>query len=291
MGSGQPTDHKLGIMLVLGSAVIFSLAGTFTKMITADSWVIACWRGLFGWLAVIIYLRIREGTGLQKGLMGLGWRGWCLATVGSLSSLAFISAFKLTYVANVAIIYAAAPFVAAMLEWVFLRTVMRRPLILATLCSMVGIIVMVLGDFKGTHLVGDGLAMLMTIGMALFMVLIRLFRETPVIAAGGFSGLQLFILGWVITDPLSVSRQDLILLILFGLVFAAAFILLTEGTKRITAAESALLGSAETPFAILFAGILLAELPPSQTFLGGTIVMAAVIGYAARDWRQEAMGS
>ena len=41
-----------------------------------------------------------------------GWRGWVLATVGTLASIAFLGAFRLTYVANVALIYAMTPFAA-----------------------------------------------------------------------------------------------------------------------------------------------------------------------------------
>ena len=38
----------------------------------------------------------------------------------------------------------------------------------------------------------------MTIGMALYMVLIRVFRDSPVVLAGGVSALQLFFVGWFV---------------------------------------------------------------------------------------------
>ena len=46
---------------------------------------------------------------------------------------------------------------------------------------------------------------------------------------------------------------QMVLLVLFGLAFAVAVVLWTEGTRRIPAAESGLLGCAETPFAALLA--------------------------------------
>ena len=285
---GGRNQRGLGVFLVLVSAVAFSLAGTFTKLIQADTMVIACWRGLFGWLAILVFLWMRDKVPPIKAMRRLGWRGWCLASVGALASLAFIAAFKMTYVANVAIIYATAPFVAGLLEWCLLRTVMRPAVLAATGLSILGIMVMTGGyDRSGTMagtLAGEGMAVLMTIGMALFMVLVRVFRETPVVLAGGVSGLQLFLAGWILAAPLEVSLWDLILLVSFGLAFAAATILLIEGTKRITASESGLLGAAETPFAILFAWIFLAELPPQESFLGGALVLLAVLGYALRDW-------
>ena len=63
----------------------------------------------------------RNGRSHKIAVFRLGWRGWLLATVGSLSSIAFIASFKMTYVANVAVIYATVPFAAALLEWLLLR--------------------------------------------------------------------------------------------------------------------------------------------------------------------------
>ena len=44
-----------------------------------------------------------------------------------------------------------------------------------------------------------------------------------------------------------------------------------------------LLGSAETPFAILFAWLFLTEFPPAASLLGGGVVLAAVFAHAGRD--------
>ena len=72
----------------------------------------------------------------------------------------------------------------------------------------------------------------------------------------------------------------------FGIAFTVAVVLWTEGTRMIPAAESGLLGSAETPFAFLLAWLLLAELPPLASFAGGGIVLAAVFAHAAADFAQ-----
>src|SRR3546814_7597450 len=93
----------------------------------------------------------------------------------------------------------------------------------------------------------------MTFGSALGMVLIRRFRDSAVVLAGGATALQLSAVSWLMTDPLAVTRQDALLLALFDLSYAAALILWTEGTKLVTAAESGFLGTAETPFAMLLA--------------------------------------
>ncbi|WP_292240052.1 DMT family transporter, partial [Mesorhizobium sp.] len=98
------------------------------------------------------------------------------------------------------------------------------------------------------------------------------------------SAFLLFVLGWFVTDPVAVSTRDMVLLATFGCSFALASILWTEGSRLIPAAESGLLGSAEVPFAILFALLFLGEFPPLASIVGGAIVLCAVFAHAARDW-------
>ncbi|WP_282607129.1 DMT family transporter [Pelagibius sp. Alg239-R121] len=277
-------QHLIGILLVVASAVVFSLAGVLTKMIESDAWTIACWRGLFGALFITLYVLWRERGRKFSDIFSLGWRGWLLATIGSLSTLAFINAFKLTYVANVAIIYATAPFIAAALEWMLRGVGVRPSTMIAAIASLLGVAIMAGAGAATGSITGDALALVMTLGMSLYMVLIRVFTDTPVVLAAAASAFQLFVLGWFITEPLAVSSNDAVLLVLFGVVFAVASVLLTEGTRMIPASESGLLGSAETPLAVLFAWLILAELPPSASLIGGAIVMLAVIGHAARDF-------
>ncbi len=146
--------------------------------------------------------------------------------------------------------------------------------------------IVVSGGLGAPFILGDIVALAMAAGNALYMVLIRVFKDTPVVLAGGVSALQLFVVSWFVVDPLSVKQQDIVLLVLFGISFALAVILWTEGTKLIPAAESGLLGSAETPFAILFAWLLLTELPPLASFVGGGVILFAVFAHAVRDVAQ-----
>ncbi len=280
----QAAERMLGVGLVGGSAAVFGLAGVLTKSIEADAITINCWRGLLagGLIALYVFWRRRRETAPRP--LRLGWRGWLLALVGAAASTAFISAFKNTYVANVAVIYATAPFMAALLGWLVIRERVRPLTLAAALLSLSGVGLMVFSGLGTGRLFGDGLALLMTALAALYIVLIRTFRDTPVVWAGAVSALMLFVFGWFLTDPLAVSAQDVLLLVAFGCSFAVASVMWTEGSRLIPAAEAGLLGSAEVPFAVVFGWILLSEIPPLATIAGGTIVLAAVFWHAGRDW-------
>jgi len=279
------SDRPLGIMLVSASAAVFGLAGVLTKSIHADPLVINCWRGLVGGLLIGLYVAWRRRRERTPGPLRLGWRGWLMAVVGAAASIAFIAAFKNTYVANVAIIYATAPFIAGLLGWLILGERARTKTLVAAVLSLSGVGLIVSAGLGSGRPLGDGLALLMTFGSALYMVMIRKFRDTPVVWAGAVSGLLLFVLGWLVAEPLAVSARDAWLLAAFGASFAIASVLWTEGARLLPAAEAGLLGSAEVPFAILFGWLFLAELPPAASFVGGGGVLLAVFAHAGHDWR------
>ncbi|MEP2030143.1 MAG: DMT family transporter [Paracoccaceae bacterium] len=266
-----------GVAFVIMSAIAFSLAGILTKAIQSDIWVIGSWRGFVGGLLIVGYVYIRGKRRSEASPFRLGWRGWVLASLIAGAGLAFVAAFKLTYVANVAVVVAAVPFVTALIEWVFLRQKVQSATFVAIVLSVIGVLIMVGGSLGSINLLGDSLAVLMILLQGLAMVLVRVFKDTPVVFAVAVAGFQVCVIGLIFSDPFDVSYQDAILLTAFGLSFATAAILLTEGLKLISATEAGLLGTAEVPIAIFLAWVILAEVPPNTSFVGGSLIMAAVI--------------
>ena len=140
-----------------------------------------------------------------------------LPIVGALSSIAFIAAFKYTYVANVAVIYATVPFMAAAIEWLALGNRTRLQTLATAAVSLVGVAIIVAGSIGGGNLFGDGLAVLMTFGCAVYLVMVRAYRGTPVVWAAAVSSLLLFLAGWIFADPLAISGRDFTVVAAFGL--------------------------------------------------------------------------
>lgn len=277
------SPHSLGVLLVGISAVIWSTAGLFTKSVSADVWTILFWRGVFSAAFMFAYLFWRHGRGVYQQFRNLGAPGWGAAILGAAATVCFISAFKHTSIANVGIIYATAPFIAGLLAWGLIRETTSRTTIIATALALSGVAVMLGGSVGTPNLYGDALALLMTVGMAGFMVLIRVYPQVPMVLAGTMGSVLLVVVALLFTDPFSVAASDLPWLIAFGSVFAAGTILLTEGTKLIPASRSALIGALETPLAPVWAWLFLAEWPPAATWAGGAIVMAAVVWSIRRE--------
>ena len=282
------TDKQvvLGLGLVALSAVAWSTAGIFTKGVEADVWTVLLWRGLLAGGVMSAWLAWQPGRHGLADWKHLGWAGWSAATVSSAATICFIAAFKNTAVANVAIIYATAPFAAAAIAWVWMRETPGLATLTAAGLCLTGVIVMVGGSAGSPALIGDLLALGMTALMALMMVIMRRHPDRPMtLAVGPVSCLQLVATAWVMGAQLEVAADELVLLAGFGVVHAAAAVLLAEGVLRIRAAEAALLGALEVPLAPLWSWLLLSEIPRVPTFVGGAVVLVTLAWYLGRETR------
>ena len=276
------------MLLVLVSAAVFSTAGLFVKGISAGSWDILFWRGVSSILFTLLYLHWR-GT-VRMELFGMGKPGVAAAMIGALATAAFIPAFKFTTIANVSLIYAAVPFVVAAIAWLWMREAPSRTVALASLFAFLGVLIIVGGSLHGVNLSGDLLALAMTLGMAMFLCIYRRFPQTPAAGPAALSSLLLIPPALLISQPLALPVGDILVSCAFGLVFAVASVTMAEGARRLPAAETALISALETPLAPLWAFLILSELAPPLTLLGGAVILLAVFGSQLYSLRREAQG-
>ena len=166
-------DYRIGLVMVSAAALAWSSAGYFTRLIPADAWTTQFWRGIFGGLFIALFAVAWLRRGLWAAIRGLGWPGWLIVVNGAVGMTAFITSLKLTSVADVSIIYATLPFVAAGLGWVWVRERVAASTILASTVAAAGVAIMVSGTTLSGHLGGDALAFLQTVTMAVAIVAIR----------------------------------------------------------------------------------------------------------------------
>ncbi|MEM6466262.1 MAG: DMT family transporter [Pseudomonadota bacterium] len=270
-GSG----YAAGVVLLLVSAVAFSSTGVFAKGVEAGAWAVIFWRGAFAAATTTMWAASRGG--LRREFFSMGWLGLAVGFVGAMGTAALIPAFKLTTVANVALIYAAAPFLAAFLAWMAIGERVSKLTALGAGGALMGVGVIVLGSIGQVHLLGDALALAMTLAMSIIMVLYRARPDTPSAGPSVLQSVLLFPFALTLGSPFSIAPGEMMILAGFGLFHAIASVTLAEGAKRVPAGQTALLGALETPLAPLLAFLILTESPSQTTLLGGAIVLAAVL--------------
>jgi drug/metabolite transporter (DMT)-like permease len=281
--------YRLGALCVTVSAVAWSTAGFFTRLIPLDAWTILFWRGVFAGSFTAGYVVWRYRGETLRVYRSMGRPGWLFALCSAVGMTAFIPALKLTTVADVAIIYATAPFVTAALAWIWLRERTGATTWLASALAFVGVLVTLGGSGFGTNLWGDLLAFTMTVAVAVAMVLCRRHRDIPMVPAAALSILFGSIVSLPWAAPAAAEPTDLAYLALFGLFqMTLGLTLFTIGAPLIPAAHTALIGALEAPLAPLWVWIAFGELPPRLVFVGGAIVMLAVVGHILIENRRNA---
>ena len=271
----MPT-HRLGILLVMASAIAWSTTGLFTRILTLDTATMLVWRGIFGAIGLIVVLLALQGRTGLRGFWHLGPAGLGYAVVSAFGMLCFIAALGLTTVAHVAIIYAMAPFLAAALGWFVLREAPTRSAAIAAVVAFAGAVYMIGMGREGT-LIGALLAFGMTAAMALMMVMGRRYPAIPTLPAAAASALFSALVALPFASATLPAAPDLAILVAFGLVNSAlGLALFLMGSRHITPVETALIGALDAPLAPLWVWIMFAERPSTQTLIGGAIVFAAV---------------
>lgn len=139
-----PERHPIaGPLLILGSALAFSTAGLFTRLLHTDVWTMLFWRGLFGGLFIAGFIAWRERGATATAFRAIGRPGLLAGACSTLATICFINALRLTTVADVTIIYATAPFIAAAIAWLWLRQREGWLTLLASLLALFGVVIMV----------------------------------------------------------------------------------------------------------------------------------------------------
>ena len=268
--------HRLGVILMLTSATVFSTAGLFTKGVSAEAWSVIFWRGLFAALFTTLYLGWKQS--LRYEFLEGGWPGVAVAILGASGTAAFIPAFKNTSIANVSLIYAMAPFVAVAVAWLWFRERPTHVVVIAACFALLGAVIVLGGSLGGVNLRGDLLAFWMTLMMSTVMVVYRRYPDTPGAGPAVMASLILLPISAYFGDPFSAPFDEILILMAFGVIFAIASVTLQEGAKRLPPGEASLISALETPLAPIWAFLMFSELPPAATWLGGCIILVAVFG-------------
>jgi len=271
-------DSRLGVALVAAGAVAWSTAGYFTRLIPVGLWPLLVWRNVFGGLFIACYLGATSPRAALASFRALRASGWIGAVVNGLSMICFLAALRHTSVANVAVIYATAPFVAAALAWLLFRDPASRRTLAAGVVALVGVAVTVGATPRLHGLTGDALALLMTLGLATFTVISRRRRDISMVSAAAASAWIGALVALPFAPTLAVSAHDLGLIALFGVTsFGLGLVLYTLGSRHVHAARTALVSTLELPLAPLWVWLAFGERPGAATVGGGSLVIAAVL--------------
>ena len=287
--SASDRSVAIGIALVLSSAIAWSTAGFFARMVPIDIWVVVFWRGVFGGLSIAVLAMIEKRRFGFDFKAAFSLAGIALILISATGKIAFLYALQNTTVANVTVLYATLPFMTAILAWLWFRERAQRRTLIGSLAAGAGVVITVSGStgLGGGHILGDLAALFMTLTMALMTVIMRRHREVPMLEAAAMSGILAAVIAFTMADPFTATLSEIGWLALFGIVTQGGGLgIYTMGARRLPSAQAALLSASEVPMSPLWVWIFFQEVPVQETFIGGGLVLAAILWNIGAELRK-----
>jgi len=283
--------RRIGMLLILGSAVVWSFGGALARYLSVtDTWAVIFWRSAWAAAFLIGYMLRRDGVRLTLvHFRKMGFAGLGVSLCFAIASMAFVIALQYTSVANILLVQAGGPLIAASLAWLLFREKVTTGTWFAIATVIVGIAVMEAESLdSNVSPIGGALSLLISLVFALATVLTRRFAHVEMVPAVVLGVLIACGVAAFKTQNFAVSPTDMLVLFAFGaLNLGAGLALFISGAKAIPASVASLIGTTEPVLGPIWVWLIHGETPSLFTLIGGMIVMTALIGHSlGQIWKK-----
>ena len=217
----------------------------------------------------------------------MGWPGVAVGLCFTISSIGFVLALGYTTVANILLMQAGVPLIAALMGVLFLKEHVDGVTWAAIAMVIAGIAVMV-SDSLGANVspIGDALALMVAVFFAGATVITRRHQSLRMTPAVCFGAMAAALVGATFSSGLMVGAADFGFLFLFGAFnLGLGMALFVTGARLIPSALAALLSVLEPVLGPVWVWLVHGEVPAPRTLAGGAVVFAALIAHIAWQWR------
>ena len=255
-----------------------SVESLFIKLTTISSFVFSFYIGIFMFISMGITLLIKE----KKSLKDVTKNSFpilvmCAVLMGS-SNVFFITAIKTTTVANVVIIFGTSALFSALFAYLFYKEKVGKNIFYASFFMFVGLFIIFNDKLEIGGLKGNIFALISTIFFAIAFVFLSRYKDINRVALTAVSGLVLAFLSFLLAQNLEVDLYNLIIVAIMGLLITPfSRVMMSNGTRYISASEVSLLMIIETIMAPIWVWIFLKEIPSSNTLVGGTLILLTLV--------------
>ncbi len=271
-----------GQLAIAVAATAWSTAGLAQRQLDATPVTQVAGRAAFAALALFALVVATQRSQTVRAFREMGRWGLAMTVFLGLSSGIFLLSLNYTTVANVLFMQAAAPMMAALLGWLFLRERIDRRTWLSLLLAGAGVVLMAAGSFEAGA-AAIFLPLVMTASFAAVIVIARHRRDVSMMPATCASQVLVVAVCLPFASLGSVGDDDWLVLAALGVgQMGVGLALLTVGARLIPPAQVAVISLLEIVLGPLWVWLAYAERPTAATVAGGAVVVAAVVVQA---WR------
>jgi DME family drug/metabolite transporter len=281
--AGPPDTRLLGLLLVAGATLFWSLSGVFVRWLPdVPSSTFNAWRGLGMALTLALWMVAHYRRGLPDLIRRTDPRA--VAITGScfaIGSTLYIVSMQLASIAAVSCVCATSGLFAALLARVWLGERVDWTFYAAMALALLGVVLIATSEASASFsgLAGSLVAVLVAFTFALQSVSLRRYRAIgmePAMFSGGLAVFVVIALG-VGLVPLG-GRQIALLMFMGAVQLALPMVLFMRGAKHLPAAQMVLVSMADAVLNPFWVWLVHREAPNPGVYLGGGLVLAAIAG-------------
>jgi drug/metabolite transporter (DMT)-like permease len=278
--SSSARAHRLALLTMVVCALMWSVAGVASRQLEqAEGVEVAFWRSLFCVAFMVLAMWFMHRGRWVAQTLSCGWVGLASGVMWSVMFTCFMVALMRTSVANVLVVMAASPLLAALLGLAVLREPVAPRTWVAIGIAAAGILLMVREGLSADGLSGMALAFAVPVASAINIVLLKKTGAhvdlIPTVMLGALiSCLVTLPMAW----PVSAGTRDLAILAGLGIFqLAVPCMMMVRAARHLAPHEIALLGLLEVVLGPLWAWIGAGETPAGSTLQGGALVLSALL--------------
>ena len=281
-------EHRKGFWLTLGGVLAFTPDSLLIRLTAVDSFTLAFGRGILGGTVILLGFALYARGEFFGAVRNLGRWGALVCVLQAACAVAFYAAFSYTSVANVLVIFACTPLIAAVLSKMIFNEGISSATRWAIVGAALGLMVVASGSLDSIQWFGDSLALLNAAILALLYTILRGHREINMVPAAGIGLLLSAVVALMFAKFPVMDSVQWASLVLAGLVvLPLALVLITLGPRYLPAPEVAMISLLEAVLGPLWVWWVIGENPGWQTIAGGSVVIVVLMAHSAVRLRSE----
>ncbi len=277
--SQQSKMHLKSVIYVAVAAILWSTAGLFIKWVQWPPVAIAGIRSgiaglviLFYW--IFTYKQLPPLPNIKKSFGALNY-----ATLVML----FVFANKLTTAANAILLQFSAPIWVMILGAIFLKEPIRRKDLLTVCLVLGGMGLFFLGDLGSGSMLGNGLAILSGVAMAIMVISLKGVKTGSPLEIVFWGNVVTFVIGIPFYGQITFDQMSIIGILLLGIFqLGTAYIFYAKGIQHVTALDGILITVLEPLLNPVWVFLFNGEQPTIFAVLGGVVVLSSVTYHSLR---------
>jgi DME family drug/metabolite transporter len=284
-------SYGAGVLFVAAGAACWSLGGALVRLTDGiDVWQIIFYRSLTVLICMGLWLGFRFRGTLTRHMAEAGVNAVIAGVAVGTAGLTFVASLFYTTVAEAIFMVGVAPFLSALLGFWILKERIPPITWVAMTVALAGMAVIFYGNRGGGAVTGTLLAIYSAFCFSCYAVLLRWGQKTEMSVALIWNAIYLLLVsGLVLLLPTGLSEaagpgafaigwRNFGAVFLMGAVqLTLGLLLFTAGSRSVPAAQLTLIALVEPVLSPLWAWFVNRELPPVWTFIGGAVIVGAIV--------------